>query len=139
MQICIDTELITTNFRLLMKKFIRGFGYAFNGIVYTAKTQLNFRVHLFAALLAVILGFVLKISIGEWQWIILCFAIVFMAELFNTSLEILTDLVSPGYNKMAGHAKDAAAGAVLVAAIFTLITGIIIFLPKLLILIKHAP
>lgn len=120
-----------------MKKFIRGFGFAFNGIFYTAKTQLNFRVHLFAALLAVILGFVLKISTSEWQWILVCFALVLMAELFNTALEVITDLVSPGYNKMAGHSKDAAAGAVLIAAIFALITGIIIFLPKLLLLLNH--
>jgi len=121
-----------------MKKFIRGFGYAFKGIGYAAKTQLNFRVHLAATLLAVFMGYSLHISINEWQWLILCVAIVLMAELFNTAIEFLTDLVSPGYNKLAGHVKDASAGAVLIAAFFALITGGIIFLPKLLALIHHA-
>ena len=121
-----------------MKKFIRGFGYAFKGIGYAAKTQLNFRVHLVATILAVFMGYVLHISVNEWQWLILCVTIVLMAELFNTAIEFLTDLVSPGYNKLAGHVKDVSAGAVLIAAFFALITGCIIFLPKLLVLIHHA-
>ncbi|MEO8886228.1 MAG: diacylglycerol kinase family protein [Mucilaginibacter sp.] len=121
-----------------MKKFIRGFGYAFKGIGYAAKTQLNFRVHLVATLLAVFLGFALHISVNEWQWIILCVALVLTAELFNTAIEFLTDLVSPEYNKLAGHVKDISAGAVLITAFFALATGIIIFLPKLQLLIQHA-
>jgi diacylglycerol kinase (ATP) len=121
-----------------MKKFIRGFGYAFNGLGYAAKTQLNFRVHLVASLLAIFMGYALHISVNEWLWIILCIAIVLMAELFNTALEFLVDLVSPNYNELAGHVKDIAAGAVVVAALFALITGIVIFLPKLLLLIHAA-
>jgi diacylglycerol kinase (ATP) len=121
-----------------MKKFIRGFGYAFKGISYTAKTQLNFRVHLAATILAVLMGYALHISVNEWQWLILCIAIVLMAELFNTAIEFLTDLVSPDYNELAGHVKDVSAGAVLIAAFFALTTGAIIFLPKLLVFIHHA-
>jgi diacylglycerol kinase len=121
-----------------MKKLIRSFGYAFKGVVYASATQLNFRVHLVATILAVFLGYALSISVNEWQWIILCVAIVLMAELFNTALEMLTDLVSPEYNKIAGHVKDMGAGAVVITAIFALVTGIIIFFPKLLLLIKHA-
>jgi len=121
-----------------MKKFIRGFGYAFKGISYAAKTQLNFRVHLVATLLAVFMSYALHISANEWQWIILCIALVLAAELFNTAIEFLTDLVSPDYNEIAGHVKDASAGAVLIIALFALITGAIIFLPKLLVLIHYA-
>lgn len=121
-----------------MKKLIRSFGYAFKGVVYAAATQLNFRIHLVATILAVFLGYALAISVNEWQWIILCIAIVLMAELFNTAIEMLTDLVSPEYNKIAGRVKDMGAGAVVIAAIFALITGVIIFFPKLLLLVKHA-
>ena len=121
-----------------MKKFIRGFGYAFNGLGYAAKTQLNFRVHLVAAIIAAYMGYALKISADEWLWVILSIALVLMAELFNTALEFLTDLVSPEYNKLAGHVKDISAGAVVIAALFALATGAIIFLPKLLLLINHA-
>ncbi|MDB5030069.1 diacylglycerol kinase family protein [Mucilaginibacter sp.] len=121
-----------------MKKLIRSFGYAFNGLGYAAKTQLNFRVHLVASILAVFMGYALHIAVNEWQWVIFCIALVLMAELFNTALEFLTDLVSPEYNKIAGYVKDVSAGAVVIAALFALITGIIIFLPKLLLLIHAA-
>jgi diacylglycerol kinase (ATP) len=121
-----------------MKKLIRSFGYAFNGIGHAAKTQLNFRVHLVATLIAVFMGYTLHISANEWQWVILCIALVLIVELLNTAIEFLTDLVSPEYNKIAGHVKDMSAGAVVIAALFALITGAIIFLPKLLALIQHA-
>jgi diacylglycerol kinase len=121
-----------------MRKFIRGFGYAFNGIWHAAATQLNFRVHLVAALVAGYAGYALHISKDEWLWIVLCIALVLVAELFNTAIEFLTDLVSPDYNKKAGLVKDMSAGAVLITAIGALIIGLIILVPKLLILIHHA-
>ncbi len=121
-----------------MRKFIRGFGFAFNGIWHTSVTQLNFRVHLIAAVVAVYAGYSLHISTQEWLWIILCIGMVLIAELFNTAIEFLTDLVSPEYNKKAGLVKDMSAGAVLIAAICALVIGIIIFVPKLLLLINHA-
>jgi diacylglycerol kinase (ATP) len=118
-----------------MKKFIRSFGFAFKGLRYATVTQLNFRVHLAATLLAVFTGYVLHISTNEWQWIMLCVVLVLIAELVNTSIEFLTDLVSPDYNELAGHVKDIGAAAVVIAALFALITGMIIFLPKILLLI----
>ena len=121
-----------------MKKFIRGFGYAFNGLAHATKTQLNFRVHLVVALIAVYTGYALRIATNEWLWIACCIALVLMSELFNTALEFLTDLVSPEYNKTAGHVKDMGAAAVVVAALFALITGLVIFLPKILLLIHAA-
>jgi len=110
-----------------MKKLIRGFGYAFKGVSYATATQLNFRIHLFATLAAVVLGFGLHISTAEWQWIILAIAMVLASELLNTAIEILTDLVSPEYNPKAGHVKDVAAASVLITAIFALATGLIVF------------
>lgn len=121
-----------------MKKLIRSFGYAFKGIGYAAATQLNFRIHLVAALLAIGLGFAVRLSINEWLWIILCIALVLILELVNTAIEALTDLASPGYHELAGHAKDVCAAAVVLAAAFAVITGLIIFLPKLLLLLPHA-
>jgi diacylglycerol kinase (ATP) len=121
-----------------MKKFIRSFGYAFKGLSYATATQLNFRIHLVATLLALFMGYALHVSTNEWQWIILCVALVLITELLNTAIEFLTNLVSPGYNELAGHVKDVSAGAVVVAALFALITGTIIFLPKILLLTQHA-
>ncbi len=121
-----------------MKKLIRSFGYAFKGVAYATTSQLNFRIHLVATVLVVILGYCLKISTSEWQWVMLCITIVLVTEIFNTMIETLVDLVSPGYNEKAGRIKDMSAGAVVIAAIFALATGLIIFIPKLLMLFSHA-
>jgi diacylglycerol kinase (ATP) len=119
-----------------MKKLIKSFGYAFKGIAYATKTQLNFRIHLTATVVAVLMGFWLHITTGEWQWVALSITLVLVTEIFNTMIETLTDFVSPGYHEKAGHIKDMSAGAVVIAAAFALMTGLIIFLPKLLLLIK---
>lgn len=121
-----------------MNKFIRGFGYAFKGLWYAAKTQLNFRVHLVCTVVALILGYVLQISAAEWLWIIICIGLVLLTELLNTALELLCDVISPEYNEKIGHVKDISAGAVLVTAVTALVIGLVIFLPKLLLLIHHA-
>jgi diacylglycerol kinase (ATP) len=121
-----------------MKKLIRSFGYAFKGLSYATKTQLNFRIHLVAALITVFMGYALNVSVNEWLWLILCIALVLIIELLNTALEVLTDLVSPDYNKLAGHVKDVSAGAVVVTALFAIVTGSIIFIPKILLLLSHA-
>jgi diacylglycerol kinase (ATP) len=121
-----------------MKKLIRSFGFAFKGVAYATSSQLNFRIHLGATVLAIIAGFALHISVDEWQWVALSITLVLVTEIFNTMIETLVDLVSPGYNEKAGHIKDMSAGAVVIAALFAIITGLIIFLPKLLLLINHA-
>jgi diacylglycerol kinase len=114
----------------LMEKLIKGLGYAFKGVAYASRTQLNFRVHLVAMLLAIGLGFYFHLSVNEWCWITVCIASVLTTELLNTAIEILVDLVSPGYNEKAGHIKDVSAAAVLITAIFAAIVGALIFIPK---------
>ncbi|HTD99245.1 MAG TPA: diacylglycerol kinase family protein [Mucilaginibacter sp.] len=121
-----------------MRKFIRGFGYAFNGLLHACKTQLNFWVHLVCAFIVVLLGYMLHLSTAEWLWIALAIGLVLVAELLNTAIELLVDLVSPEYNKKAGLIKDMCAASVLVTAITALFIGLIIFVPKLLVLIHHA-
>jgi diacylglycerol kinase (ATP) len=119
-----------------MKKLVRSFGYAFKGVAYATSSQLNFRIHLGATVLVIIAGFLFHISIGQWQWVALSITLVLVTEIFNTMIETLVDLVSPGYNEKAGRIKDMSAGAVVIAALFAFITALIIFLPKLLLLIK---
>jgi diacylglycerol kinase (ATP) len=121
-----------------MKKLINSFGFAIKGIRYAFATQQNFRIHVVAAILAVATGYLLRLNTDEWQWIILCIMLVLVAELLNTAIEALTDLASPGYNKLAGHVKDISAAAVLIVALFALVTGTIIFVPKLLLLLHAA-
>ena len=126
------------NFSGSLRKLIRSFGYAFKGIGYATATQLNFRVHLVATLVAVYLGYALHISVNEWQWVVLTITLVFVTELLNTAIETLVDLVSPEFNEKAGRVKDVAAGAVVITALFAVINALFIFLPKVLILLHYA-
>ncbi len=110
----------------------QGFSYAISGIVSTIKSELHFKIHILAALLAVSAGIFLQIETHEWLWIALSIAIVMVAELLNTSIESLSNMVSPEYHPLIKKTKDAAAGAVLIAALFALICGLIIFIPHLI-------
>jgi diacylglycerol kinase len=115
-----------------MEKFLKGFYFAFNGIKYSFKTQLNFRIHGFLSLIALLLSYFLQITLNEWLWIIAAIALVLIVELINTAIETLVDLVSPEFNVKAGLIKDISAAAVLMAAIFALLIGFIILFPKLI-------
>ncbi|MCX2478864.1 diacylglycerol kinase family protein [Pedobacter sp. MC2016-15] len=115
-----------------MRRLVKSFGYALSGITYTAKTQMNFRIHLAAIAMVGIAGWYLHLSAAEWTCIVIVIGLVLVAELLNTAVELLVDLVSPGFNAQAGKVKDVAAGAVLVAAGIAVISGAIIFIPKLI-------
>lgn len=112
-----------------------GFRYAWKGITHLIRTQRNARIHLAIAAIVIIAGYLLDISTTEWLIVTVCTGMVFSAEIFNTAVEYLTDLVSPGYNKTAGTVKDLAAGAVLVAALAAAGAGLIIFAPKIWIIV----
>lgn len=112
-----------------MAKFIAGFGYAFQGLWYSLRTQINMKVHITIAILAIALGIVLRISAVEFAVIFVTIAGVLIAEMFNTVTELCIDLASPEYHPLAKIAKDVAAGAVLVSAIFAVIIAFFIFGP----------
>ena len=114
------------------KMRLKSFHYAFKGIAYMFRTQHNSWIQAGIAAMAIFLGFYLNISRIEWLFIIISIVLVFMAELLNTAIETLVDLLSPERNEKAGRIKDLAAGSVLLASIMALAVGIIIFLPKLL-------
>ena len=116
----------------VIKKRIRSFRYAFQGIFFLFRTELNAKIHLAAALLAVLMGVFFHITPEEWCLIVLCIFSTFSAEAFNTAIEALVDLVSPENHPLAGRAKDLAAGAVLLTAIGAAVIGGVIFLPKIL-------
>ncbi|MNK02238.1 Undecaprenol kinase [compost metagenome] len=117
--------------RFSLSERIRSFNYAFAGLKTLFIEEHNARVHVIAAVIAIVLGFVLKISLNEWIALVIVMGLVFVCELFNTALEALADFASPGKHPQIKKVKDLAAAAVLLSAISALITGIIIFLPKL--------
>jgi undecaprenol kinase len=111
---------------------LQSFYHAFAGIASTFKSERNFRVHLIAAGLAVVLGFILKI--GSLQWLAVTFSIglVLTAECINTAVEHIVDLVTERtYHDAAKAAKDTAAAAVLVASLCAAVTGFMVFWPSL--------
>lgn len=112
-------------------KRLASFHFALAGLRFLFKTQVNSRIHLAAAGLAVGLGCWLEISSVEWAILVICIAVVVALEAMNTAIEQAIDLVSPDFHPFAGRAKDLAAGAVLWAAIAAAVVGGIVFLPKI--------
>ena len=117
-----------------MKKapLYKSFGYAFQGIFNTIRTERNIKIHCVAAILVTIFGIWLQISKTEWMICFILFGLILALELVNTAVEATVDLFTEERKPLAKKAKDAAAGAVLVAAIFAAVIGILIFIPKLL-------
>ncbi|WP_245831768.1 diacylglycerol kinase [Oceanobacillus senegalensis] len=108
-----------------------GFIYAWNGLKEIYKTEFNFRIHLCAAILVIIVSVVLQITLIKWAIVMLVIAFVLVAEIINSAVEKMIDFIKPEYHPVAGVIKDVAAAAVLLSAIFAVIIGIIIFLPEL--------
>ncbi len=106
--------------------FFRSFVYAFRGIGYALATQRNMRFHLAAAFYVLLLSRFFSLSAGEYALLMVTIGGVMAAEAVNTAIEALCDAVCPEQNALIGHAKDAAAGAVLVMALFSV--GVAIFL-----------
>ena len=114
-----------------LKKQLRSFRYAWQGIRGCVGREQNLSFHLIVTVAVVALGFGLGIKRGEWVAVCLCIGLVISAELFNTAIERLVDLVSPQRHPLAGQVKDIAAGAVLVCALAAIAVGLIIFVPYL--------
>ena len=114
------------------RSFIKSMKHALDGLGYVSSQERNFKIEIFFGTLATILGFVLKVSLSEWLVLILTISMVLCLEIVNTAIERTVDLVTKEYEELAKIAKDVAAAAVLVMSMFSVIIGIIIFLPKLI-------
>ncbi|MBN1438399.1 MAG: diacylglycerol kinase family protein [Anaerolineales bacterium] len=111
---------------------LESFRNAFSGLWYALRTQRNARIHLVFTILASAAGLWLELTLEQWCLIVLSIGMVWMAELSNTVLEQVVDLLSPEYSILAKTAKDVKAGVVVVASGSAVLIGILIFGPKLL-------
>ncbi|MDR3269092.1 MAG: diacylglycerol kinase family protein [Tannerella sp.] len=118
--------------KLSVRRLIKSFGYAFYGIRLMILQEQNARIHLLATCCVVFAGCCFRLSVSEWATIVIAIGCVISAETFNTSIEALSDMVSPEYSENIKQVKDFAAGAVLIVAIAAIITGLLIFLPKVI-------
>lgn len=113
------------------------FKHAWDGVKFAFRTQPNFRFHVFAFASAIIAGFVFEISYLEFLSIILISGIVFSMEMLNTALEALGDEVAQGqFRDLIKVSKDVSAGGVLLSAAAAIILAIIIFVPKLFLMLS---
>ncbi len=109
----------------------QSFGHAWNGLAYTVRTQRNARIHIVVGLAVAALAVWLRIDWKSCAVLALTIGAVLVAELLNTALEALVDILSPEYHDAAKIAKDVSAGAVLVLGATSVIVGLLILGPAL--------
>lgn len=110
-------------------RFYKSVGFALAGIKASFRER-NMKIHATAAILVILVGIFFSISKTEWLWILLCVAGMFSLEMVNTAIEKTVDLVTGEYHPLAKAAKDLAAGAVLIYTVYSIIVGMVVFLPK---------
>ena len=118
-----------------LKSRFRSFRFALNGLLLLLKNEHNFRIHLLAAIIVIVLGVIMKLDHYEWSLLVIVIGAVFLTELLNSSIESLADLIDPEWNELMMRAKDYGAAAVLISAIVAIVVGGLIFIPKFLDLI----
>jgi diacylglycerol kinase (ATP) len=115
----------------LLRRRVASFGHAFRGVGAALRSELHLQFHAVTSAVVLGLGLYFKLTTTEWALVALAVAGVWAAELFNTAIETLTNLVSPGYHPLAGKTKDVAAAGVLLAALGALAVGALVFGPKI--------
>lgn len=109
---------------------LKSFYFASKGILEALRTERNIQIHSIVAVLVVVVGLYFSLNRMEWLFILIAIIGTITLELVNSSIERVVDLVTEEYHPLAQQAKDIAAGAVFLYAIFSVVVGMIIFLPK---------
>ena len=116
----------------MIKQHLESYKYAMRGILLAFQVERNMSYHLVATSAVLIVNFMLKISHTEWLITLMLIGMVWTAEIFNTAIEKICDLVSPHKNVHVKFIKDLSAAAVLIASILAFLIGLIIFIPQIL-------
>ncbi|WP_028274186.1 diacylglycerol kinase family protein [Atopococcus tabaci] len=123
-----DNQLPTKN-----RNYFDSFKYAFIGVRTVFQEERNMRTHVILAILVIGLCFFLEMSRADWLWILLAIFLMLVMEIWNTVVENIIDLVTDyRYHPLAKKVKDMAAAAVLLTAGFSIVSGLIVLLPKVL-------
>ncbi|MFC2948386.1 diacylglycerol kinase family protein [Virgibacillus sediminis] len=113
-----------------------GFSHAWAGIRQTLKTEMNFRFHLAAGCIVIFSGFLFKVTRFEWMALILSIGLVLASEIINTAIEKMVDYIKPDIHPSAKAIKDMAAGMVMISAATAAIIGLIVFVPRIGVLLQ---
>lgn len=122
-----------------MGSFFKRFQYAFEGLKFLIFGDRSIQLHFFFLAIAVLLGFILKISAYEWLSIIICSALVICLEALNTVLERIANFMTREIHPEIKIIKDASAAVVLLSCVFALAVAAIVFMPKILFLLMSKP
>ena len=117
------------------KRFIKSFGYSLDGLKYAYKYEQSMTIHMFMVIFVIVMGFVLNIALYEWLICFILMGLVMATELINTSIEAVVDLVCPKIHPLAKIAKDTASAAVFVFSTVAAVSGLVIFIPKIIALV----
>lgn len=112
--------------------FLKSLGFALEGLSEMVSNHHNFRLQIVIGLFAVAGGFFFQLNFSEWMVLILTSGLVFLAEMTNSALEFLVDLITKEHRSEAKKAKDIAAGMVLLASGLSMVIGIMLFGPRLI-------
>ena len=117
--------------RHFLKSRASAFRHAFSGWWYVVRTQRNAWIHTVVSIAVIVLGLWLRLTPRDWALIIIAIAMVWTAEFVNTALEAVVDLASPQQHQLARVGKDVGAAAVLIAAVSSVLVGLLVFGPLL--------
>jgi len=114
------------------RELMSSLDFAVSGLITAFKEERNMRKHAVSAILVILAGLVFQVSVTEWLFLLLSISLVIAFEIVNSAIENVVDLASNyHFSMLAKNAKDMAAGAVLFVSGFALLTGLIIFVPKI--------
>ncbi|MDR2832460.1 MAG: diacylglycerol kinase family protein [Streptococcaceae bacterium] len=118
--------------------FLSSFDFALNGLKTVVREERNMRKHLISTVVAIVFGFVFQLGASEWLWLLWAVFSVLILETLNTVVENIVDLATNyHFHILAKSAKDMAAGAVLLASIFAVIVGMVLFIPRIIELVMN--
>lgn len=117
------------------QSLLKSFANAFAGMAYFFTNDRNGKIHLAITVIVIAASVALQVSAIEWMIVLLCIALVISLEMLNSALEKLCDLVEANYHSTIKVIKDVSAAAVVLSAIISVVIGIIIFLPKIILLL----
>lgn len=114
-----------------VRRLIKSFVYAFRGLFKVIREEQNLRIQIVVSILAVLVGFLLHITLLEWAIIVLIIGLVILMEILNSAVERVSDVLKPRIHTYVKDIKDIMAAAVMVSSIMAVVVGVIIFGPYL--------
>ena len=121
-----------------LKNRLKSMQHAANGIYLLLRNEPNAKIHLLCTTLVICLSLLIELSTFEWSLIAFAIGMVFISEAFNSAIENLSDIVSPGYNKKIKVIKDLSAGGVLISAIAAVAIACLVLFPKIIELVSKS-